>query len=102
VAVDTPERLTAQIREAETILVRVGTKDSNVAKQLLDLPNVTAVRPAEGAAGGFYVDAEVGTDLRAKIAAFILSKGWDLLELRAVEMTLEDVFRQLTTEEEGA
>jgi len=101
VAVDTPEKLTAQIREAETLLVRIGTKDTTVAKQLLDLPHVTAVRPAEGAAGGFYVDAEVGTDLRAKVAAFILNKGWDLLELRAVEMTLEDVFRQLTTEEEG-
>ena len=99
VAVDTPEQLTSQIRQSETLLVRVDTKDSNVVQQLLDLPKVTGVRPAEGT-GGYYVDAMVGTDIRAALAAFVLQKGWGLLELRVVEMSLEDVFRQLTTEEE--
>jgi ABC-2 type transport system ATP-binding protein len=101
VAVDTPEKLTAQIRDAETLLVRVDTSDTTVSKQLLDLPQVTAVRHAEEGQGGFYVDTALGADIRADLASFVLKKGWGLLELRSVEMTLEDVFRQLTTEEEG-
>jgi hypothetical protein len=39
--------------------------------------------------------------VRAQLAEFVVNKGWGLLELRPVEMSLEEVFRQLTTEEVG-
>jgi hypothetical protein len=48
------------------------------------------------------VDAPIGSDLRAELAEHVVSKGWGLLELRPWEVSLEDVFRQLTTEEKGA
>lgn len=99
IAEDTPEALTAQIREAETILITLARDDENVSRQLLDLPDVVGVRSVGD--GSYHVDTAVGTDVRAEIAEFAVSRGWGLLELRPVEMTLEDVFRQLTTEEEG-
>lgn len=99
VAEDTPEALTAQIREAETISVTVAKDDSNVRNMLLDIPEVVAVRAVGD--GTYHVDTEVGRDMRAEIAEMVVQRGLGLLELRPVEMTLEDVFRQLTTEEEG-
>ncbi len=74
IAEDTPEALTAEIR---------------------------SVRSADAASGQYYVDTAIGSDVRAEVAEFVVNKGWGLLEMRPVEMTLEDVFRQLTTEEEG-
>ena len=45
------------------------------------------------------VESESGTDLRGKLAAAVVGKGMELLELRAVSLSLEDIFLQLTTEE---
>jgi ABC-2 type transport system ATP-binding protein len=102
VAEDTPERLTAQIREAETTLVRVKSVDPAIPGDLRSLPKVTQVRPQPDLGHGVYlVDTELGSDLRAEIAEHVVKNGWGLLELRPMEMTLEEVFRQLTTEERG-
>jgi len=102
IAEDTPENLTSQIQEAETIMIRVKSQDANVRGILGDMPGVTAVRAApDGNAGSYYVDSELGSDVRAAVAECAVGKGWGLLELRPVEMSLEDVFRQLTTEERG-
>ena len=100
VAVDRPEALTAQIRQAETLMVRVQQDVEIIPRMLQDISQVTAVRPGEEA-GSYYIDTEVGSDRRAQIAEFIVNHGWGLLELRPVEMSLEDVFRELTTEEKG-
>ena len=100
IAEDTPEALTAQIREAETLYVAVQAEDESIPRLLRDIPQVTAVRPTGDGKHIFHVDTEVGADVRAEIAEFVVKKGWGLLELRPVEMTLEDVFRELTTEEE--
>jgi len=80
--------------------VTVRDDDGTVARQIKNIPNVVEVRSAEQA-GSYYVETEVGSDLRAEISEFIVSRGWGLLELRPVEMSLEDVFRELTTEEKG-
>lgn len=102
VAEDTPERLQAQIREAETTLVRVKSSDPSIPGQLRSLPKVTQVRPQPDLGRGVYlVDTELGSDLRSEIAEHVVKSGWGLLELRPMEMTLEEVFRQLTTEERG-
>jgi ABC-2 type transport system ATP-binding protein len=101
IAEDTPQALTAQIREAETVYLMVRQDDEALPRLLRDIPEVTAVRPAGDGEGAYHIDTRVGSDVRAEIAEFVVNKGWGLLELRPVEMTLEDVFRQLTTEEEG-
>ncbi|MES2202588.1 MAG: hypothetical protein V4498_10080, partial [candidate division FCPU426 bacterium] len=38
-------------------------------------------------------------DLRAGLAAAVVKKGWDLLEMRYVGLALEDIFLQLITSE---
>jgi len=99
IAEDTPEALTAQIRKSETISVTLAKDEGNVRGILLDMPEVVDVRAV--GEGTYHVDTAVGSDRRAEIAELLVGRGLGLLELRPVEMTLEDVFRQLTTEEEG-
>ena len=100
IAEDTPEALTAQIREAETISITLASPGESVERQLTDMGNVVAVRSRGN--GVYHLDTAIGADVRAEIAEFVVGRGWGLLELRPVEMTLEDVFQQLTTEEPAA
>ena len=71
-------------------------------RSLESLEGVKHVR-IEGDENGNHVNAMVeiaqGLDLRARIAARIVNHGFDLLELRAINLSLEDIFMQLTTEE---
>lgn len=101
VAEDTPEALTAQLSQARTIFVRVEDGSSAVPRLLRDMPGVMAVEPAKGEDDAYYVNTAIGSDLRSEIAKFIVDHDWGLLELGVVEMSLEDVFRHLTTEEKG-
>ena len=54
----------------------------------------------DGRPGGFDVRSESGRDVRRELAAAVVGRGWGLLELRPVRKSLEDVFINLTTEEE--
>jgi ABC-2 type transport system ATP-binding protein len=56
---------------------------------------------AGGDSGTFLLECELGRDVREEIARLAVTSGWGLLELKAISMTLEDVFLQLTRHEEG-
>jgi ABC-2 type transport system ATP-binding protein len=45
------------------------------------------------------VDSASGRDVRRELARAVIARGWGLLELRPMRMSLEDVFLSLTTEE---
>jgi ABC-2 type transport system ATP-binding protein len=102
VAVDTPDNLTARLRGAETLYVHVdaeGAAEPEVA--LAAVPGVTRVTAADSrpAAGIYEVQSEHGRDVRRELAREIVMRGWGLLELRPMRVSLEDVFLQVTTEE---
>lgn len=99
VAEDTPGALTAQLRGTETIYVRVRGGDQGLGDKIRALPNVLAVRPGEQQ-GSYLVDCRVGAEVSPALARYIVQSDLELLELRPVELSLEDVFRQLTTEEQ--
>jgi ABC-2 type transport system ATP-binding protein len=48
---------------------------------------------------GYEVESERGRDVRRELARTIVTKGWGLLELRPMRMSLEEIFLHLTTEE---
>jgi gliding motility-associated transport system ATP-binding protein len=104
VAVDTPENLTARLRGSETMYVQVDAQGSDAASALQTVPGVTRVTPSDvhGAATGFEVDSETGRDVRRELAATIVTRGWGLLELRPMRMSLEEIFLSLTTEDAAA
>jgi ABC-2 type transport system ATP-binding protein len=101
VAIDTPDNLTARLRGAETMFVQVDAAGADVPAVLAGIPGVTRVAAADprGGAGAFEVESEHGTDVRREIARAVVTKGWGLLELRPMRMSLEEIFLQLTTDE---
>jgi ABC-2 type transport system ATP-binding protein len=101
VAIDTPDNLTARLRGAETMLVQVDAAGADVPAALSTIPGVTRVAAADqrSGAGAFEVESEHGRDVRREIARTVVTKGWGLLELRPMRMSLEEIFLQLTTDE---
>jgi len=45
------------------------------------------------------VQVAPGEELRNQIAAKVVGRGWPLFELRGVNLSLEEIFLQLTTED---
>ncbi len=105
VAVDTPDNLTARLKGAATMYVQVDAAGADAGAALSAIPGVTQVvpvdhhEPAAGGATAFEVESAPEIDVRRELAHAIVSRGWGLLELRPVRMSLEDVFLQVTTEE---
>ena len=101
VAVDTPDNLTARLRGAETMFVQVDAGGADAAAALSTLPGVTRVTLSERRTTieGLEVESEKGRDIRRDIARAIVNRGWGLLELRPMRMSLEEIFLQVTTEE---
>ena len=101
VAVDTPDNLTARLRGSETMYLQVAGPAEEVQTALEALAGVTRVTAATGLHGfaDVEVDSERGRDIRRELAATIVGRGWGLLELRPMRMSLEDIFLSLTTED---
>ena len=101
VAIDSPDNLTARLRGSETMYLQVDTGGGDARSALTAVPGVTRVNVAETRNGTttLEVDSETGRDVRRELAAAIVSRGWGLLELRPMRMSLEDIFLQLTTQE---
>jgi gliding motility-associated transport system ATP-binding protein len=104
VAVDTPDGLTARLQGAETMYVQVDAEGGDPEAELQQLPGVTRValsdhRTTNPAIRGFEVESARGRDIRREIAKAVVTRGWGLLELRPMRMSLEEIFLQVTTEE---
>ena len=102
-AIDTPENLTARLSGAETMYVQVEAGGADAAAALTGLPGVTGVKRSEQRGAGdvvaFEVESERGRDIRRDIARTVVTRGWGLLELRPMRMSLEEIFLQVTTDE---
>ena len=102
VAEDTPDNLTRRLRGSERIELEVKGPGRQVAAKLKALKNVQDVEiaPSSDGRARLLVDCAVGADVRADLAATVVNGGWGLYQLRNVGMSLEEVFLQLTTQEE--
>ncbi len=101
VAVDSPENLTQRMQGAATVFVQSDGPAMDVQSALRNVSGVTRVTPSEpkGDLASFEVDTEKGADLRRELAAAIVTRGWGLLELRSMRMSLEDIFLSVITDE---
>ena len=104
VAIDTPANLTARLKGAETVFLQVDAGQADVAGTLRQLPgvlNVQASSERHDGVAGYEVESERGHDVRRELARAVVGHGWGLLELRPARMSLEEIFLQLTTQENG-
>lgn len=101
VASDSPENLTARLRGTETMYVQVEGGGPDAPRALEMVAGVTRVTLADQRNGtaGYEVESAKGQDIRRDLARTVVTRGWGLLELRPVRMSLEEIFLHLTTEE---
>jgi ABC-2 type transport system ATP-binding protein len=102
IAVDTPDNLTERTQPYRAIYLEVQGPEDAVLAHLQGITGVLAVAK-EGAspsgAGLYTLSTTKDRDMRADLAQAVVQQGWQLLELRAVRLSLEEVFVQLVTEE---
>jgi ABC-2 type transport system ATP-binding protein len=98
VAVDTPDSLSRRLRGSERVYLETSGPAEEVLNKIKAQAGVMNVEP-EGA--GYLIESQLKHDIRPQLAATIVNSGWELRELRSVGMSLEEVFLQLTTTEEG-
>ncbi len=101
-AVDTPDNLVTQLKGGERVHLEVRAEQEALNQALEQLEGVTHVEIATIENSdhlSVVVESESGRDLRSAIASSVIGHGFDLYELRAVSLSLEDIFLQLTTEE---
>ncbi|MFZ0638939.1 MAG: ABC transporter ATP-binding protein [Candidatus Acidiferrales bacterium] len=102
VAEDTPENLTLQLKGGERIRVEAQAPETALRDALQKIPGAERVQiDSMGSSGRMIaiVEARQGQDLRSQIAAKIVGQGWPLYELRGENLSLEEIFLQLTTED---
>jgi ABC-2 type transport system ATP-binding protein len=97
-AIDTPEGLTNRLQGAERVFLQVAHWATDIAAQLRAIDGVQDVQ--DRGDGAFEIQCAREHDLRATLAELAVGRGWGLLELRPVGMSLEEIFLKLTTREE--
>ncbi|HEX6324137.1 MAG TPA: ABC transporter ATP-binding protein [Vicinamibacterales bacterium] len=100
VAVDTPDNLTAQLRGSSGLYVQVDGAGADASDAIGRVPGVVAVRPVDRHDTTIGYEVDVAGDVRRDLAREIVASGWGLLELRPMRISLEDIFLQLTTDEQ--
>jgi len=99
VAEDRIENLSSMIGGSRRIRLEVVGPPEKVAERLRQIEGVLQVSYQDA---HYIVECSAGQDPRGKIMEAIVQGGWSLLSLESIEMSLEDIFIKLTTEEETA
>jgi ABC-2 type transport system ATP-binding protein len=107
VAIDSVKNLTARLRGSEAVALELEAADgrpspSEVQQRLEQVSGVSRVvmkDPRDGRLQ-FEIESLQGRHIRADLARTVVNSGWNLSELRAVGLSLEDIFLQLTAAEQ--
>ena len=97
VAEDTPANLQASLIGAERGMLRVRGEADDLVNKLGKVKGINNVQMKEE--GVLEFQFAPGQDVRAEVARETIKAGYDLLEMRPIGMSLEDIFLQLTREE---
>jgi ABC-2 type transport system ATP-binding protein len=110
VAIDSVSNLTNRLRGSESVAVEVeapagAPNPSEVQQRLEQVSGVSRVVLKDSRNGrlAFEVESLQGRQIRSELARSVVHSGWNLSELHAVGLSLEDIFLELTsTEKEKA
>jgi ABC-2 type transport system ATP-binding protein len=97
VAEDTTENLQARLIGAERVIIRVRGEADELAKTIKQVKGVQGVETRED--GSVEFEFASGKDVRPQVAKQVINSGYDLIELRPLGMSLEEIFLELTGSE---
>ena len=101
VAMDTPSNLESQLKGGNNIVLEVRGNGEKIKNALSSIKGVKkVVWHDKGEVNNFAVEAEKGMDIREDIFSNIVKNNGVIREMKQVAVTLEEVFHQITTQEQ--
>ncbi len=103
VAGDTPANLDVRLRGSQSISAQIRGPVKDVMDMLKKRDGVVDVKTRSSLGDGLWqydIDVKPGQDLRPAVASSVVENSWDLVELTTQGMSLEEIFLELTTQEE--
>ena len=97
VAEDTPKNLQSRLAGAQRVAVQVAGDEDGLDKVIGGVKGVASASVT--GAGTVEFETEAGKDVRPDVARQIIKKKYDLLEMRPMGMSLEDIFIEVTRED---
>ncbi|MDP6984587.1 MAG: ATP-binding cassette domain-containing protein [Candidatus Latescibacteria bacterium] len=96
-----PESLMAQLKESDVLHAQVLGPVESVGEALRSIDGVLDARQEgdDSQADSWVISVTPGQDVRDAVSRAIIDGGFSLRELRSQDMSLEDIFLRLTTEE---
>jgi ABC-2 type transport system ATP-binding protein len=98
IAEDSIENLSAIIKGARRLRMEIKGPHEQIIKRL---QRIDGVRRISRDGDYLIVESPIQVDPRAQITEAIVKSGWTLLSIETMEMSLEDIFLQLTSKEES-
>lgn len=98
------DTLTYKVAGNRKMIARISGPKTEIVKTLRSLDSVIYVEPLSSKEPGSYdylVESQPNVDIRKMMFSTLAQKGWPLIGLRSMDMSLEDVFVQLITNETG-
>ncbi len=99
VAEDNIENLSAILKGARRIRVEVKGPADKIVNAIRHVPGVRKVT-REGAY--YIIESPTDVDPRARLTETLVKGGWIVLSVESIDMSLEEIFLQLTTNDEEA
>ena len=104
IAIDTPEKLSARLQNSNHFKVRIEAPDGGAITKLDEIPGMIRVEEEatlSRSTSDYLVQAGKDVDVPRQLCALAFRNQWVLREIRAIEMSLEDVFLKLVKKEKG-
>ena len=98
------DRLTYKTAGNRKLIVRIAGPKQDIIKTLRTIDSVMYVEALsckEQGSFDYLVESNPDVDIRKLMFSALAKKGWPILGLRSMDMSLEDVFVQLITNEAG-
>jgi len=102
IAEDTQENLAARLQTASRFFVKIEGPHEEVRKGLEKIPGVVQVEEEEGVSANisvYRISAGKDVDVARELSTVVFNNRWSLLEMRQLEMNLEEIFLNLITQE---
>lgn len=100
VAEDTPISLASRLEGNEKIILKTCQAPPDAVEIIRTLPQVKQVVETES--NTFEIECMAEGDCRPDLANLAVVKGWGVLQLNIANVSLEDIFMELTAEQEVA
>lgn len=102
VAVDTPDNLSKGLGTASRLSVTIDGPKSSIESDIKDIAGVKYIKAnikKEKDVINYIVESDKNVDIIRPLFFAMAKAGYPILELKSMDMTLEDIFLSVTTEE---